>query len=76
MIALLNKPDARSLFGLMQAGAAAEEAFCPDCGYFTPHQIRACDGGSAKVCLACLASLFHAGSADICPIDPAGPWLS
>jgi hypothetical protein len=37
-----------------------EHIFCPECGYFTPHSMRATDGSASAFCLCCLTLLVIA----------------
>jgi hypothetical protein len=63
---LIDTPDAMRA-ALPATRAEQEHVFCPECAYFTPHQMRAADGSNTPVCLPCLTLLVICEAADILP---------
>ncbi len=61
----IDMHDAISTAALISTRSEQELVFCPECGFFTPHQLRADDGGNATVCLSCLTLLLVCEAADL-----------
>jgi hypothetical protein len=65
--ALMETAGAMSAATLRPTDAEQEHIFCPECGYFTPHRMRATDGSAYPFCLCCLTLLVIAEAADTWP---------